>query len=76
MNEMVQRIEANMVSFGHKWVSTIVPQFIGLSPIPLEVSRMTRLVKPVISGSTKFLLNLKYSKEMNPCLAITSPHYV
>ena len=46
--------------------STTLPQPMGFIPIPLDVSRIIFLIKPLVIGSTKFLLNHTYSKEITP----------
>ena len=53
-DENIVRIERNMTLFDDKRVSTLLSQFMGWSPIPLDVSRATRLVSPLVSGSARF----------------------
>ena len=55
--------------------STTLPQSMGFSPIPLDVSRIIFLVKPFVIGDAKFLLDLTYSKEITPSLnnCLTAP---
>ena len=63
-------IETNMALFYHKWVSTTLSQSMGFSLIPLDISRTIRLVKPLVSGSTKFLSDFSYSKKMTLSFSI------
>jgi len=58
-----------MALFDHKRTSTILSQFIGFRPIPLDVSRTTHLINPLVRGSARFFSDFMYSKEMTPCFS-------
>lgn len=71
--ENVLRIEDNMASFDYKRVSTIPSQSIGLRSIPLDISRTTHLVNPLVRESARFFSDLTYSKEITPCFRSCLP---
>jgi len=41
-------IDGDMTSFDHTWVSVILSESLGLSPILLDISRMTHLINPSV----------------------------